>query len=210
MNQIGLFSAPARWSTTFEVGPDALVTHHRDWCQSREFDSFTGADWGQREFQAPGGSVIPMPRLEAFHGDPGLLYTYSRITHHAKPWTPNLAWLRDEVRKFTSIPFNAVFCNRYRNGDDSIGWHADDESSLGPSWPDDIAIASVSVGAPRTFHLRNKADHARKITLSLGNGDLLLMQGSVQRDWEHCVPKTKKQIGERINLTFRLVKPLVA
>jgi alkylated DNA repair dioxygenase AlkB len=95
-------------------------------------------------------------------------------------------------------PFNGVLANCYRDGRDTVGWHADDEAEL-----TGMCIASVSLGAPRRFSLRRIDDHARRIDVALGPGSLLVMDATCQRHWHHCVPKTAEKVGPRINLTFR-------
>ena len=146
--------------------------------------------------------VIPCPRLTAWYGDEGAGYMYSGIPHEPLPWTAELLALRDEVSAATGARFNSVLLNRYRGGEDSVSWHRDDEPELGR----DPVIASVSLGATRRFKLRHLA--TKEIhSLDLTDGSLLLMSGPSQREWEHCLTKTKRAVGERINLTFRWVEP---
>ena len=125
---------------------------------------------------------------------------YSGIPHEPLPWTAELKALCEEVSVATGARFNSVLLNLYRDGEDSVSWHRDDEPELGR----DPVIASVSLGATRRFKLR---DLATKEThdLELTDGTLLQMSGPSQREWEHCVPKTKRPVGERINLTYRWV-----
>jgi alkylated DNA repair dioxygenase AlkB len=147
------------------------------------------------------GRRHPVPRLVAWHGDPGAHYTYSGASHAPLPWTPALARIRARVQALVSHEFNAVLLNLYRDGRDGMGWHADDEPELGL----DPVIASVSLGATRRFCLRNRRRRERRMDLSLANGSLLLMSGATQHHWVHAVPKTTLPVGERINLTFRHV-----
>lgn len=213
VSQLGLFGDPAK-AEVWDLEGGGRVSLRRGWLASRQGATLDGVlwrmteeiAWTQREFEF-GGSRIPMPRLEAFYGDPGLTYSYSGETYAAIPWTARLAALRDRVNECTGYVFNGVFCNLYRDGSDSVGWHADDEHMLGPAWPDDIAIASVSVGASRDFAIKRKSDMADKMRWTLNHGDLLVMSGAMQRDWVHCVPKTKKPVGSRVNLTFRILLP---
>ena len=144
-----------------------------------------------------------VPRLVAWHGDRGTAYEYSGTTHEPRPWTPVLIVIRQHVEALTCHSFNSVLLNRYRDGRDGMGWHADDETELG----NNPAIASVSFGATRRFQLRHRRDRLQKATLQLGNGDVLLMSGPTQHHFVHAVPKTTRLVGERINLTFRLVRP---
>jgi len=149
------------------------------------------------------GNLIPVPRLEAWVADEGLDYTYSGIHHEPDPWVDELVELRDLSSSHTGTRFNSVLCNLYRDGSDCVDWHADDEPEFGPM----PVIASWSLGATRRFDLRRVDDHSVKVELELHHGDLVIMSGTTQTLWRHRVPKTKKPVGERINLTFRMVTP---
>lgn len=144
-----------------------------------------------------------VPRLLAWHGEPGTAYTYSGTMHEPLPWTPELRAMLDRVQTLTRHRFNSVLLNLYRDGRDSMGWHADDETELGR----EPAIASVSLGATRRFKLRHRRLNGVGATLELAHGDLLLMAGGTQHAYVHAVPKTARPIGERINLTWRWVGP---
>jgi alkylated DNA repair dioxygenase AlkB len=159
-----------------------------------------GIDW-QREEVVIFGQRRPVPRLVAWHGDPGARYCYSGTHHEPLPWTPALEQVRGRVQALAGCEFNAVLLNLYRDGRDGMGWHADDEPELGP----EPVIASVSLGAVRRFCLRHRRHRAPRLDLSLPHGSLLLMSGPTQRNWVHAVPKTAVPVGERINLTFRRV-----
>ncbi len=147
------------------------------------------------------GRTIPVPRLESWVADESLDYTYSGIHHDPDPWITELAELRDLVGRMSGTEFNSVLCNLYRDGADGVDWHADDEPEFGPM----PVIASLSLGATRRFDLRRVDDHSVKVQLELHHGDLVIMRGTTQALWRHRVPKTKKTVGPRINLTFRLV-----
>jgi alkylated DNA repair dioxygenase AlkB len=147
------------------------------------------------------GHRHPVPRLVAWHGDPGARYTYSGTRHEPLPWTATLERIRGHVQALIGCEFNAVLLNLYRDGRDGMGWHADDEAELGPN----PVIASVSLGAARRFCLRHRRQRALRVDLSLPHGSLLLMAGATQQHWVHSVPKTAAPVGERINLTFRRV-----
>ena len=147
------------------------------------------------------GDLIAVPRLESWVADEGLDYTYSGIHHDPDPWSEELLTLRDLVSEHAGASFNSVLCNLYRDGNDGVDWHADDESEFGPM----PVIGSLSLGATRRFDMRRVDDHAEKIELDLHHGDLVIMRGTTQALWKHRVPKTKKPVGERINLTFRTV-----
>ena len=146
------------------------------------------------------GKVTPLPRLTAWYGDEGAGYEYSGIRNEPLEWTGELARLRDEVGEAAGVSFNSVLLNLYRDGSDSVSWHSDDEPELGQ----DPTIASVSLGATRRFKLRHKATR-ETVVRDLEDGSLLLMSGNSQRLWEHCITKTRRPVGKRINLTFRVV-----
>jgi len=143
------------------------------------------------------GKQVAMPRLVAWHGD--LPYTYSGLTMPAEDWPPCLTAIRAAVSDRAAQPFNGVLLNLYRDGRDSMSWHADDEPELGQ----EPVIASLSLGSARRFVFRRKDDKAVKVSLDLPHGSLLVMAGPTQHHWHHAVPKTAKPVSERINLTFR-------
>jgi alkylated DNA repair dioxygenase AlkB len=148
------------------------------------------------------GREVQSPRLTAWYGDPGSDYLYSGISHRPLPWTRALNALRQEVQERTGIAYNSALLNLYRDGQDSVAWHSDDEPQLGEC----PQIASVSLGATRTFQLKHKRfGPSSRIDLELPNGSLLFMGGACQRHWLHQIPKRKKVLHERINLTFRQV-----
>ncbi|UJR86359.1 alpha-ketoglutarate-dependent dioxygenase AlkB family protein [Sandaracinus amylolyticus] len=153
-----------------------------------------------------GARDVLTPRRTAWHGDPGRVYSYSGRTFEPSPWTAPLAEIRDRVEELTGVRFDSVLVNEYRDGRDSLGWHADDEPELGPHAPDDVLIASISLGAPRRFLLRHRRRGETR-ELPLGRGDLLVMGGTTQQRWQHSVPKTAKPVGARVSLTFRLIEP---
>lgn len=138
------------------------------------------------------------PRLTAFAGDPGVVYRYSGVTHVGEGWSIDLLALRQRVEAVTGSTFNGVLLNLYRDGNDSMGRHADAEPELGPN----PLVASVSLGAVRSFVLRHTASR-EKCRFELAHGSLLLMGGSLQHHWQHELPKSKDPVGERLNLTFR-------
>lgn len=147
------------------------------------------------------GKIYDQPRLTALYGNNGKSYSYSGITMHPHPFTPALMELKQLVEEVSEVEFSTCLLNFYRDGKDSNGWHSDDEKELGTN----PAIASLSLGAERFFHLRFKADKTLKHKLLLEHGSLLLMQGETQHCWQHQIAKTAKKIGPRINLTFRVI-----
>lgn len=152
------------------------------------------------------GKEVLQPRLTAWHGDPTAQYKYSGLTLVPQPWTPALLQLRQLVENASGTGFNSVLLNLYRSGQDSMGWHADNEPELGPN----PVIASVSLGATRRFRLRPRdpqhTPHA-PVALELATGSLLVMRGPTQQHWLHAVPKTARPTRPRLNLTFRYVQP---
>ncbi|MBC9798522.1 alpha-ketoglutarate-dependent dioxygenase AlkB family protein [Sinomicrobium weinanense] len=145
------------------------------------------------------GKTHPQPRLTALYADNSIPYSYSGITMHPYPFFPELLEIRQKVEALCKIHFTSCLLNLYRNGKDSNGWHADDEPELGKN----PVIASVSLGAERYFHLKHKKEKQLKHKLLLESGSLLIMKGETQHHWLHQIPKTMKETGQRINLTFR-------
>ncbi|MEN9336443.1 MAG: hypothetical protein RLZZ500_1430 [Bacteroidota bacterium] len=142
------------------------------------------------------------PRLTALFGNEGKPYAYSDIVMQPHAWTPLLTFLREEIESVCDERFTTVLLNQYRNGQDSNGWHADNERELGRN----PVIASLSFGAERMFHLQHNTIKEAKLKINLTPGSLLLMKGSTQHFWKHQIPKTAKPVGPRINLTFRILK----
>lgn len=147
------------------------------------------------------GREVMQPRLMAWYGEADAVYTYSGTTFAPIPFTPTLLRLKTDIETFTGAHFNSALANLYRHGQDSMGWHSDDEPELGNR----PLIASISFGVERVFKLRHKKDKTLKIDLPLPHGSLLVMRGAMQHYWQHALPKTAKPIGPRINLTFRQV-----
>ncbi|HEX6141529.1 MAG TPA: alpha-ketoglutarate-dependent dioxygenase AlkB [Geminicoccaceae bacterium] len=142
------------------------------------------------------GRRIPIPRLTAWHGEAG--YVYSGIRLDPRPWNAPLIELRGVAEALAGQAFNSVLLNLYRTGRDSVSWHADNEPGLGQ----DPVIASLSLGAVRRFQLRHRRTRER-IDLDLPHGSCLIMAGATQHHWLHQLPKTARPVGPRINLTFR-------
>ncbi|MGY6523003.1 MAG: alpha-ketoglutarate-dependent dioxygenase AlkB family protein [Mongoliitalea sp.] len=145
------------------------------------------------------GKQVMQPRLTALYGDPSKPYGYSGIEMTPVAWTDFLIDIKNAVEQEAGEKFTHVLLNYYRNGADSMGWHRDNEKVLGGN----PTIASVSFGASRAFQLRHYENKQLKKSIELENGSLLLMKGECQHFWEHQIPKTKKVLGGRINLTFR-------
>lgn len=151
------------------------------------------------------GRVVNSPRLSAWIGDDDAVYRYSGTRFVPHPWTPALLALRDRVAAACGVPFNSVLANLYRDGADRMGWHSDDEPELGAR----PVIASVSLGAERTFRFRAKTGgEARAIELT--HGSLLTMAGDTQRLYKHELPARQRVNRPRMNLTFRHIVATLA
>ncbi|MFV8224668.1 alpha-ketoglutarate-dependent dioxygenase AlkB family protein [Christiangramia aquimixticola] len=147
------------------------------------------------------GKEIMQPRLTLLFGETDMKYGYSGIKMETEPFPDFLRELKNDCESVTNTSFNVCLANLYRDGSDSMGWHSDDEKELG----DKPVIASISLGEERMFHLKHKTNPEEKYKKRLQHGSLLIMQGSTQKFWKHQLPKTKKGIGPRINLTFRKI-----
>jgi alkylated DNA repair dioxygenase AlkB len=147
------------------------------------------------------GRELPLPRLSAWYGDNNKPYSYSGITLNPLPWTDELLQVKEKIETEAKVKFSSVLLNRYRDGQDYVGWHTDAEKELGKN----PIIGSVNFGATRKFQLRRIDDHKEKFEVELRHGTFLLMGGATQHFWQHQVPKTALKIGERLNLTFRII-----
>lgn len=149
------------------------------------------------------GRTHDIPRLTMWYSDDGSTYTYSGIATEPKPFPPFVREMNDRIAHKTGLSFNSVLINFYRDGNDKVGWHSDDERELGR----EIHIASVSLGAERAFRMRRRRDHSQVVDLPLGHGSLLVMRHPTQLHWEHCLPPRKRIAEPRYNLTFRSIRP---
>ena len=147
------------------------------------------------------GRQIDLPRLTAWYGDVGASYSYSGIESEPEPWNDALLYLKRKIESCTENSFNSVLLNWYRDGEDHLSWHSDDEPELGKN----PVIASASFGAPRDFLLRRINNRKQKLIIPLVHGSLLVMSGALQHHWEHSIPKRKRIDSPRFNLTFRNV-----
>lgn len=160
------------------------------------------AEWKSQAIKIFGREVL-QPRLVASYADAGVQYGYSGLKLNSNLWLPELAEVKNRIEnQLAPQQFNSVLLNYYRHQQDSMGWHRDNEKELGL----EPVVASLSLGAVRDFHLRRYDDKSDLHKLALSDGSLLVMSGRTQHDWEHSLPKRQRKIGERINLTFRLVK----
>lgn len=159
--------------------------------------------WPDNRYQFAGRQFV-LPRLQTWHADAGIRYSYSNNLLETRPWTRVLSEIRIKVETYLGYRFNAVLVNCYRDGEDYVGWHADNEPELGEA----PYIASVSFGAERFFAFRQKKTQETG-QMILGNGSLLIMPSGFQSDWLHSVPVHKQLMQARINLTFRkVIKPI--
>lgn len=155
--------------------------------------------WRQETIRLFGKPVL-IPRMQAWYGDKEAYYKYSGLPLIPLPWTHTLKSIKFDLENILSVSFNSVLANLYRDGQDSMGWHSDNEKQLA----DKPIIASLSLGQSRKFLIKHKSS-GEKIDLILQSGSLLIMHGNLQQHWQHSIPKTKKIIGNRINLTFRTI-----
>ena len=176
--------------------------------------------WQQPNISIAGQSR-PIPRLQAWYGEQGTTMAYSGRSFRAQGWHPVLIQIKDAIEACCDATFNSVLVNLYRNGQDSVSWHADDEPEFGPN----PTIASVSLGQSRKFSLKPKTVQISQTSkegeggalipaakrsarhLELNSGDLLIMRGTTQANWVHAIPKQSRVSSARINLTFRRVIP---
>jgi len=148
------------------------------------------------------GKIYPQPRLTALYANNNKSYSYSNIKMQPITFTPTLFDIKSKIEKRLNSQFTSCLLNLYRNGQDSNGWHADNEKELGLN----PVIASLSLGAERIFHMKHRNYKKEKLKINLTNGSLLVMRGKTQHHWLHQIPKTRKKVEERINLTFRIIK----
>lgn len=179
-----------------------------DWLDVRTASMMLGdllgeVAWQQDRMNA-GGRTVALPRLTAWQGEPEAVYVYSGIRNVPQAWTPTVRELRGLAQAHAGVTFNSVLVNRYRDGNDSIGWHSDNEPELGA----EPVIASVSFGGTRTFEFQHRKLGLRH-ALALTHGSLLIMRGRTQADWKHRIDK-EPGAAERLNLTFRLTLPAVS
>jgi alkylated DNA repair dioxygenase AlkB len=205
-NDTDLFTSGKSNKIIYDL-PDAELILYEQFFNKEEADHayhvlLKETKWAQEEITIYGKTHLT-PRLTAWYGDEGKTYQYSGTKLHPYPWTPELMFIKEKIEAVTPIRFNSVLLNLYRTGQDSVGWHRDNEKEFG----ENPVIASVSFGETRPFHIRHKfKKNISKLEIALRHGSFLLMKGKTQHFWEHQIPKTAKMISPRINLTFRLVK----
>jgi alkylated DNA repair dioxygenase AlkB len=147
------------------------------------------------------GKRLVLKRKIIWFADNFSPYKYSGIEHTPSPWPKDILTIKNELENILGLNFNSCLLNLYHNGQESMGWHADNEKSITPY----STIASISLGAERRFLFKHKTTK-EKIVVNLGNGSLLLMCDEIQQFWLHALPAARKVLTPRINLTFRMMK----
>ncbi len=185
--------------------PDAEIEYHPSLFNSEKANELfellkNEIPWQHDEITVYGKKHL-QPRLTSLFGNDGKPYGYSNIIMQPNRWNPLLMFIKNEVEAICNENFTTVLLNYYRDGKDSNGWHADNEKELGRN----PVIASVSFGAERVFQLKHNVTNKRQ-NINLENGSLLVMKGTTQHFWKHQIPKSSKEKGARINLTFRIIK----
>lgn len=199
-NDTELFNTGTSGKRRFDL-PDLELMQYDGFIPKEEADNYYtellhSIPW--HEYQMPMyDKIVTAPRMIAWYGE------QEEAGESSNQWTPELLQLREKVEKETSLKFNAVLLNLYRNGNDSVAWHSDKEHKIGRN-PN---IASVTFGQTRPFRFRHKTDKSvPQVEIPLHHGTLLLMSGTTNTFWEHHIPKSTKEMLPRINLTFRQVQ----
>ncbi len=185
--------------------PDSSIVYYPEFFSLKESNNYFKSlletvKWQQDDITVF-GKTYKQPRLTAMYANNNESYSYSNITMTPHVFTKELMDIKTKVETIININFTTCLLNLYRNGQDSNGWHADNEKELGTN----PIIASVSFGAERLFKLKHRQDKSLKKDLVLQHGSLLIMKDETQHKWLHQIPKTKKEVGKRINLTFRFI-----
>lgn len=182
--------------------PGADITLHHEAIKDADrlfHELLSDTPWQQQEITVF-NRTLPMPRLTCWMGEAA--YTYSNLRNEPAPWISPVIEVREQITSLTGCKFNGVLLNLYRDGQDSMGWHADDEASLG----DRPLIPSVNLGAVRRMRFKpRKGRPGHAFGFDLPHGSVLMMDGATQENWLHAITKTAKLTGPRINLTFRTV-----
>jgi alkylated DNA repair dioxygenase AlkB len=189
---------------SIDLGDGARLDLDRAWIGPSEASSLfrqllDAVAWTQKTIRIAGRQVLE-PRLTAWYGDDDAIYTYSGLRNVPLIWLPSLRELRERLDRELGIAVNGALLNWYRDGGDSMGFHADDEAELGLN----PTVASVSLGETRRFVLRHVKNPTPRCDLELEHGSLLVMAGTTQHFFRHAVPKQANK-GPRINITFRRI-----
>ena len=185
--------------------PDADLHYLPQWVDADVADRWLlelsqRTPWSQPQISIY-GRTVPVPRLVAWYGDAEARYRYSGLLHEPLPWTPLLAEIRQRVQQQVGQTLNGVLLNLYRDGQDAMGWHSDDERELG----EQPLVASLNLGAARRFDFRRKGGSRIEHSIELGHGSLLVMSGPTQHYWQHQIARSRKVSEPRLNLTFRQI-----
>jgi len=188
------------------VGCDSLLLYyphfHPAWAVDSIFRKLLSEiAWEQKHINF-WGKTSPVPRLTSWHSSENKSYSYSGILNSSAPHNEVLDDLYQAVEAITGIEFNSVLLNLYRDGNDAMGWHSDDEKNLDGN----TDIVSLSYGVKRDFQVKRKDKSKKLINIGLGSGSLLVMKSPFQESWLHRVPRRKEVKGARINLTFRRLR----
>lgn len=184
---------------------DGIVNYHGPIFSMMEekeiFDALLyNIDWQHDELTMFGKRIVTARKV-AWYGDAGMKYSYSGSTKQPLPWSVELLELKAISEKIAGANFNSCLLNLYHHGGEGMGWHSDDEKSLGHN----PCIASLSFGAERKFSFKHK-NNEQQVSLILEDGSLLVMKDGTQANWLHSIPKSKKITAPRINLTFRTIQ----
>ncbi|MEM6985162.1 MAG: alpha-ketoglutarate-dependent dioxygenase AlkB [Pseudomonadota bacterium] len=194
-------------ATHIALKPAGAVDVVPGWLPHPEADALLARLMDEIDWEQPTitlfGKRHRIPRLQAWIGDRDASYRYSGSRFEPAAWHAAVAPIRTRLADALATPFNSGLANLYRDGDDCMHWHADDERELG----DSPCIAPISLGASRDFLLRPRDRHRGNIKVTLCTGDLLIMRGSTQQHWQHAVPRRRNCRSARLNLTFRQVCP---
>lgn len=182
--------------------PQATIWSSHQFIPNRDADNLyhqllDSTPWKQESIKIF-GKQVPQPRLQAWYGERD--YQYSGLKLTPIPLPDFLLPLKQQCELAANQKFNSVLINLYRDGEDSMGWHQDNEPELGEK----PVIASISLGAERKFSIKHLTTN-EKHHFQLSHGSLLIMGGKMQHHWKHCLPKTRRAISSRINLTFRYI-----
>ena len=190
--------------TDLSIGT-ASLSYYSNFLNKEESDFLftslqTSAHWRQDKVKVF-GKIYDQPRLCFLVSEGSKGYSYSGLTLPPIPFDSQLLELKRKVEQVSGHAFNSCLVNLYRDGNDSNGWHSDDEKELGPN----PIIASISLGIQRNFDLKHKNNPEQKRRIALEHGSLLIMSGRTQSDFKHQLPKSKRITAARINLTFRYI-----
>lgn len=181
-----------------------MLQFHKSWLSADEatqlFDMTLALPLEQR-YAVFGGKPVAMPRLIGWCNDLGFGYQYSGQETPIMPWPEQLLSVRDRLQVFSGHALPSVLINLYRDRQDSVGWHKDNEKWF----KSDPFIVSLTCGATRDFNMRNRKTN-ETASFPLGHGDLLIFSNEHVLEWEHCIPKLGEEVLPRVNFTFRTIK----